>query len=214
MGVDATNLTDALQELNPDALKADKPQNSAVVTITTPAVVVAEPDNPSNNADTKNTQTKKESNSKPLVVAEANNSSASKAPVSTPTPSRAASGSSSGVLATAKKYMGVRYVYGGESPSGFDCSGFTQYVFDKSGVDLPRTASDQASVGVKVSRSELAPGDLVFFHTGGSSSINHVGIYAGSNQFIHASRTKGITLTSMDDSYYKNILSTSRRVAR
>jgi cell wall-associated NlpC family hydrolase len=75
-------------------------------------------------------------------------------------------------------------------------------------------ASAQASVGVKVARSELDAGDLVFFHTDGSRSINHVGIYVGGNQFIHASRSKGITITSMDDSYYKGILSTARRVIR
>jgi len=131
-----------------------------------------------------------------------------------PAPSRGKLASSGSVIKTARKYLGVPYVYGGESPKGFDCSGFTRYVFDKFGVDLPRTAQGQSSVGTKITRSDLSPGDLVFFNTERSGSINHVGIYAGGNQFIHASRTKGITITSMDDSYYKNSLVTSRRVIR
>lgn len=158
----------------------------------------------------------KQNSSKPIMVA----SSANLTPPTTttttnPTPSRGDERSSaSGILTTARNYMGVPYVYGGESPKGFDCSGFTQYVYDKNGIALPRTAEAQSRVGKKVTRSELEPGDLVFFNTEKSGSINHVGIYVGNNDFIHASRTLGITVTSLDSSYYKNILVTASRIAR
>lgn len=85
----------------------------------------------------------------------------------------------SGVVSTAFNYLGTPYVWGGTSPSGFDCSGFTQYVFRKRGIYLPRTSYEQASVGEKVSRGNLKAGDLVCFP-------GHVGIYIGGDQFIHA----------------------------
>ena len=88
----------------------------------------------------------------------------------------ASSGNGSSVVATANQYIGSRYVYGGTTPSGFDCSGFTSYVYKKYGVSLSRTAAGQYSNGVSVSKGELQPGDLVMF---GKSGINHVGIYIG-----------------------------------
>ncbi|MCX7695784.1 MAG: C40 family peptidase [Caloramator sp.] len=102
----------------------------------------------------------------------------------------------------AKSLLGVRYVYGGTTTSGLDCSGFVQYVYKKMGVVLPRTASQQASVGLAISKDELRKGDLVFFETV-SAGISHVGIYIGDGQFIHASSTaKRVTVSSLDSGYY------------
>ncbi len=88
------------------------------------------------------------------------------------------------IVNEASKYLGVRYVYGGTSPSGFDCSGLVQYVCRKVGISVNRTSRDQYKNGVAVAKSDLQPGDLVFFSKG--SSISHVGIYAGNGQVIHA----------------------------
>ena len=88
------------------------------------------------------------------------------------------------VLAYAKNYLGVPYVYGGTTPGGFDCSGFVQYVYRNFGINLPRVTYDQMSVGVPVSTDNLQIGDLLFFRGGG-----HVGIYAGNGTYIHAPRT-------------------------
>ena len=89
------------------------------------------------------------------------------------------------VVETAKQYIGSKYVYGGSSPNGFDCSGFTQYVYKMYGVNLNRTAAGQYSNGTAVSRSELQQGDLIMFGSS-SSNINHVGIYIGGGQIVHA----------------------------
>lgn len=111
------------------------------------------------------------------------------------------------VVACARKYIGCKYVYGGTSPStGFDCSGFTQYVYKQFGVTLNRTAEAQASNGTAVSKSQLQPGDLVIF-------TSHVGIYAGNGTFIHAANPqKGVITTSMSDSYYTKNYITARRI--
>lgn len=90
------------------------------------------------------------------------------------------------IVNIASQYLGVRYVYGGTSPSGFDCSGLVQYVCRKAGVNVNRTSRDQYRNGVAVAKSDLQPGDLVFFSKG--SSISHVGIYAGNGQVIHSPR--------------------------
>ena len=89
------------------------------------------------------------------------------------------------LIAYAKSFLEVTYVWGGDSPRGFDCSGFTQYVFAKFGIDLPHEADLQMECGVAVAAMEdLEPGDLVFFRTEGSAIVNHEGIYLGGNQFI------------------------------
>lgn len=110
--------------------------------------------------------------------------------------------------------IGVNYSYGGTTTKGFDCSGFTSYVFDKMGIDLPRRSVDQATVGSKVAKAELQPGDLVFFDTSGKNNngISHVGIYVGDGSFAHASTSKGVTIDQLDSSYYKNRFVTARRV--
>lgn len=91
------------------------------------------------------------------------------------------------IVNTAKKYLGVKYVYGGTTPSGFDCSGLVKYVFNKNGISVSRTSASQALQGKKVSTSDLQPGDLLFFAKNGR--VHHVGIYAGGGQMIHAPHT-------------------------
>ncbi len=120
------------------------------------------------------------------------------------------------LISFAKSYLGTRYVYGGESPSGFDCSGFTYYVFKHFGTKIPRTASKQGLElpGDKLSRSQLQKGDLVFFKTRSGNSVTHVGIYLGSDQFIHSSSPSagGVIISSMNQSYYKTRFKWGKRV--
>ena len=129
----------------------------------------------------------------------------------TETTSVPASSNGSAIVATAKKYLGYKYVYGGSSPStGFDCSGFTSYVFKQHGITLSRTSAGQYSNGVAVSRSNLQPGDLVMF---GKSSITHVAIYIGGGQIIHASTpSTGVRIDSLSTGYYNNNYYGARRV--
>lgn len=108
--------------------------------------------------------------------------------------------SGNNVIDTAQQFLGVPYVWGGSSPSGFDCSGFVQYVFARCGIDLPRTADVQATAGTPVSKSELQPGDLVFF-AGDYVNISHVGIYVGDGKMIHASTTYGIAYDDLSRDY-------------
>lgn len=122
-----------------------------------------------------------------------------------------------GLLNSAKNLIGLPYRAGGTSPaSGFDCSGFVQYVFKHAAnVDLPRTSRDMAQVGQSVSRDNLRPGDMVFFaHTrGGGNRISHVGVYVGEGRFIHSPSTgKTIQINSMDSGYWSSKFVTARRV--
>jgi cell wall-associated NlpC family hydrolase len=105
------------------------------------------------------------------------------------------------IITTGKKYIGVPYVWGGSTPSGFDCSGFTQYVFRQHGIQLPRTSAQQYSVGTWVAKSNLLPGDLVFFNTSGSG-VSHLGIYLGNGDFLHASSSKGVMISQLSNSYW------------
>ena len=113
----------------------------------------------------------------------------------------------------AMNYIGYPYVYGAESPgSGFDCSGLVYYCYGKYGYSLKRTANDQMNNnGVPVSRSNLQVGDLVFF--GNGSYANHVGIYIGNNNFVHAANpSSGVRVSSMNETYYANRYLTARRI--
>lgn len=103
------------------------------------------------------------------------------------------------IVAKAETYKGDPYVWGGTSPAGFDCSGFTQYVFAQFGITLPHSAAGQAALGTPVSKADLEPGDLVFFDTLGG--ISHVGIYIGNDQFINAASTQ-VEIDNLDDPYY------------
>ncbi|MDR2357190.1 MAG: C40 family peptidase [Oscillospiraceae bacterium] len=111
-------------------------------------------------------------------------------------------------------YLGSRYVYGGASPSGFDCSGFTTYVFKNFGVSLTRNASGQyRDNGVHIEKSELGAGDLVFFSSSGSR-VTHVGIYVGDQEFIHASTSStGVIISRLDSAYYTRTWFGAKRVA-
>ena len=106
------------------------------------------------------------------------------------------------IVDTAKQYLGVPYVWGGSSPSGFDCSGLVQYVFKAHGISLPRTTKEQWTVGTAIPKSQLKVGDLVFFANTYTSGISHVGIYVGNNQFIHASSSKGVIISSLSNTYW------------
>ncbi|MDO7908683.1 C40 family peptidase [Paenibacillus sp. JX-17] len=96
---------------------------------------------------------------------------------------------------------GTSYVSGGTSLSGFDCSGFTMYVFNKLGIKLPHQSGSQFSMGKSVSRNEMRPGDLVFFNTSGRG-VSHVGIFVGEGKFAHASSSRGVIISSLNESYY------------
>ncbi|MDR0861960.1 MAG: C40 family peptidase [Oscillospiraceae bacterium] len=115
----------------------------------------------------------------------------------------------------ALQYLGYKYVYGGASPSGFDCSGFTSYVYKQFGYGITRNASGQwRDNGTKISKSELAAGDLVFFSSNGGKSVTHVGLYIGDQEFIHASGTNvGVVISRLDSSYYQNVWWGAKRIA-
>jgi len=107
------------------------------------------------------------------------------------------------ILATAKKYLGVPYVWGGTSSRGFDCSGLVQTVFAENGLQLPRGSGDQYREGKKVPAGKMRPADLVFFHTY-TSGPSHVGLYVGDGKFLHAeSSPRGVTITPLDEPYWK-----------
>lgn len=110
----------------------------------------------------------------------------------------------------AKMYLGDPYAWGGTSPSGFDCSGFTQYVFAQYGISLPHSAAGQTNDGFYVPETQLKPGDLVFFSTY-TSGISHVGIYIGNDQFISAAGSH-IKIDSLSESYWANSYVTARQI--
>ena len=131
--------------------------------------------------------------------------------------SPAASATSSRVLSTADQYVGVKYTWGGNTPSsGFDCSGFTKYVFAKHGIQLPRTSREQsrAGDGVRVDPGAMLPGDIILFAEPGEA-ISHVAIYVGNGEIIHASSAyKGVNYldlnTSRGDWYVQNMVAVRR----
>lgn len=117
----------------------------------------------------------------------------------------------SNLINQSKQYIGVPYKWGGSSPSGFDCSGFVGYVYNKAGVSLPRTAAGMFSSSSLDKVTAKQPGDLVFFRTMNKSSVTHVGMYVGDNQFIHASSSKGVMISSLGTSYWKSAFAGAKR---
>ncbi|HHV08504.1 MAG TPA: LysM peptidoglycan-binding domain-containing protein [Firmicutes bacterium] len=116
------------------------------------------------------------------------------------------------IVEIAERYLNTPYSYGGSGPSSFDCSGFTAYVYAQVGINLPHNAASQAEKGQAVAKSDLQPGDLVFFGYYGSSTIQHVGIYSGGNKFIHASSSSGVRYNSLAQDYYFKNYKCARRL--
>ena len=115
------------------------------------------------------------------------------------------------ILSTAARYKGVPYYFGGTTPRGFDCSGYVQYVFRQRGAQLTRTADTQFLEGMSLRKSQLKPGDLVFFSTY-EAGASHVGIYAGNGQFWNATSSRGVMLCQLNDSYWGPRYYGARRV--
>ena len=111
------------------------------------------------------------------------------------------SGNVKEILTYANTFTGAPYKFGGTTPAGFDCSGYIRHVFQKVGVQLPRQADEQYTVGKKVEKQNLQPGDLVFFETY-EPGVSHSGIYIGDGQFISATSSSGVAVADIDDSYW------------
>nr|WP_246079168.1 C40 family peptidase [Paenibacillus piri] len=122
----------------------------------------------------------------------------------------AQSSKAAGIIQTGQRFKGVRYQFG--APAGrtdvFDCSSFTQYVFKKNGINLPRSSQQQSKVGRFVPKNQLQPGDLVFFY----SPIHHVGIYMGNGKVLHTYGKPGVTVSDMNSGWWKTHYNTARRV--
>ncbi|NRG26720.1 C40 family peptidase [Bacillus circulans] len=123
----------------------------------------------------------------------------------------ASAASKKSVVTVAKKYIGTPYKYGGTSLKGFDCSGFVGYSYKKVGKSLPRTTASMYKKGKKVKKSNLKKGDLIFFNTY-KKGASHVGIYIGSNQFIHSSSSKGVKVDKLSNSYWKTKYYGAKRI--
>ena len=118
------------------------------------------------------------------------------------------------IVAEAKKHLGAPYVWGGASPSGFDCSGFVYYVLKTLGYSPYRTPEDQYNQGTYVAKAELQPGDIVFFHGTYANSISHVGIYTGEGQFIHAPNSCSVvSYSDLTTGYWSDHYYGARRMA-
>ena len=117
------------------------------------------------------------------------------------------------IASKAHNYLGYRYVYGTAGPSTFDCSGFTSYIYKQFGYSLPRSSYDQGNYGTYISKDDLAVGDLLFFSNRRDRRINHVGIYVGEGNFIHASTSgRGVVKDNLNENYYVNHYVSARRV--
>ncbi|MBA2872933.1 peptidoglycan endopeptidase LytE [Anoxybacillus calidus] len=163
----------------------------------------------------------KQSTTKPETVSSSNQKVSKHSPVSTvsTTPSENSTKAENSSLADrviqiGEKYLGAKYLYGA-SPSrtdAFDCSSFTMRVFSEAGISLPRSSAAQSQVGTPVSLNQLQKGDIVFFDTDFNGTINHVGIYAGNDQILNVSTSKGVSYVSIDSSYWKERLVKAVRV--
>lgn len=117
------------------------------------------------------------------------------------------------VVQIAEQFLGLPYVYGGSTPAGFDCSGFTSYVYKQLGYTINRVSHDQLNNGVPVSKSELQPGDLLLFKKQGADRVHHVGIYVGDGMMIHSPHTGDvIKYASIVNGYYNDCYYAARRI--
>jgi len=133
-------------------------------------------------------------------------------PSPTPLPPRAVGPAERTLIDTALSFRGTAYRNGGSDPKGFDCSGFTQWVYSRHGVAIPREVEEQFKVGKKIKLDDLKPGDLVFFHTV-SRGASHVGIFVADDQFVHAPSSKGVVrVESINSSYWSPRFVGARRV--
>lgn len=126
-------------------------------------------------------------------------------------------GSVKSLLKDAERYLGTPYKFGGNTSSGFDCSGFTVKVFQENNFNLPRRSSDQADSGKSIDIGTVKPGDLLFFATSGGSRVSHVGIVHtiendGEIKFIHASTSKGVIISSLNEKYWNKAYLHAQRV--
>jgi len=115
------------------------------------------------------------------------------------------------IVEIGKRYIGVPYVFGGTTPSGFDCSGFLQYVFREVGYSIPRLADEQYELGYAARVSELDVGDLVFFSTY-TDGVSHCGIYTGDRKFLHVSSSRGVRIDSLDSDYWSSRFFGARKI--
>ena len=131
-------------------------------------------------------------------------SEAAPAPMRAPAAAPASSGGGEGIVGVAMRYLGYPYVWGGSSPGGFDCSGFTKYVVNMVlGVNIGPTVGGQIGAGVSIGAKNLEPGDLVFFQNTYQPGLSHVGIYIGGGQMVHAgSERTGVVVSNIWDSYW------------
>lgn len=199
---DPKTLQTAMGNLYPQVNRAPEeikitPEPEATVTV-----------NPSTPAPTTATPSK---STKPASSNQVKSQPSRSSSATTPPPSSTPTSKASAIIATAKQYIGVKYVYGGTTPSGFDCSGFVQYVFAKNGISLPRVSRDQYQVGKSVTFSNLMPGDLVFFSLAKNGIVDHDGIYVGNGQFINAASSKGVTIYTLG-TYWKSAFVGAKRV--
>lgn len=120
------------------------------------------------------------------------------------------------LVETAKENLGVKYKYGGTTKSGMDCSGLVYSTFLKYDIEMSRSSADMAREGREVSRSKAQAGDLIFFKTNNSNTINHVGIITdnddGEISFIHSSTSKGVLISSLNESYYAKAFEKIKRI--
>ncbi|KGF11248.1 glycoside hydrolase [Tissierellia bacterium S5-A11] len=115
------------------------------------------------------------------------------------------------LISVAQEYIGVPYLFGGSTPSGFDCSGFVQFAAKAAGLVLPRSADEQYHMGRSVSRSQMQPGDLVFFSTY-TDGVSHSGIYLGGDRFISSTSSRGVVIDSLSEGYWSDCYVGAKRL--